>query len=473
MMRFPSPVGRSGAALLLVVYSSLVFADQPSRLEGDIKLEAGGVNQMLTSWERQYLVHAVDRLFNSCKPDDSNGQVVIPREWPNALSVTMQDGRQRVMQLTDDDSKSDPVLNIYEVKDNKVRRLAFCNIPYLLPVASIIEGRMLAVANTRATSLDNQLPAVSTGDIQQHVQAPSQHSRSEGLTSYKPNRVGWTFDDNDVNFGYLDAVISVKYPLFHDGRYHSNSEGYNPNLYLAFTGRFSQYIGTIDSSPVVGKQFNPKLFSRWWLGNGSSYIDAGFAHESNGQSISTEESYQSEREKFAESDGDADFARNYISRGWDYLSLDWTQSWNFAPGELDTQVMLMYFLNDGPLQGHAEEYNEWENDGVNRRKQYDGISFLGKYNFSKDMCLTNLARFLELNWEIDICLQELAWQYSTGYDGFFDKSTNRAEFAIEFWNLPVMIWAQTGYNSDLVNYYKDVNSWGIALELESGLFLGR
>lgn len=87
---------------------------------------------------------------------------------------------------------------------------------------------MLTAANTSELSLDKRLPVVSTADLQQHARSPSREERSEGLTSYRPNRVGWTFNDNDVESGYLDAVISVKYPLFNDGRYHSNIEGYNP-----------------------------------------------------------------------------------------------------------------------------------------------------------------------------------------------------------------------------------------------------
>lgn len=463
--------GRIGASLF--VCSTSIMAGQPAPVEDSIELEVGGVKQELASWEQQYLVHAVDRLYDSCSPDNPDEEGVVPEPSSNELSVIMKDGRQRLIQMIGDSSKSGVELEIYELKGKKVQRLNLCSGAYMLPVASIIEARMLPVATTMEA------------DTRYYEQPPARIEKSAGLTSYKPNRVGWTFDSNDVNSGYLDMVISVKYPLFNDGRYHPFGENYNPNLYLAFTGRFSQYIETIESSPVVGKQFNPKLFSRWWLGDDSRYLDIGIAHESNGQSITTEEAYQSERESFAQSDGDANFARNYISRGWDYLSLDWTHSWHpfaeemnagdqaiLSTGEsakLNSYVMLKYFMDDGPLQGNPEEYNDWENDGVNKRKQYDGISFLGKYSFSKHKCL---ARQLGLDWERDVCLQELSWQYTTGYDGMFDNNTHRAEFAIEFWGLPVMLWAQTGYNSDLVDYYKNVDSWGIALELESGQFLG-
>lgn len=472
-MQYFQPRNKIGIALFLAVFSAFAFSDPSSSTAATVKLEAGGVNQVLTGWERDYLVHAVDRLFTSCTPNDAEGSTVITTEWPNELTVTMNDGHERIIQLVRNDSSSELTLNMYELTDSGIRRLTACSTPYMLPVSSIIEGRMLTVAGAGSTPLERQPIVASTDDAPLSDHTPSEDSGPMGLTSYKPNRVGWTFDDDGVHSGYLDAVISMKYPLFHDGRYHPISEGYNPNLFMAFTGRFGQYIESIESSPVVGKQFNPKLFSRWWLDNELSYIDIGFSHESNGQSISTEEAYQSERDKYAQSDDDASFARNYISRGWDYLSLDWTQLWNLAPGDLSSEVMLKYFLDDGPLQGNPEEYNEWENDGVNRRKEYDGISVLGKYKFSKDMCLTSFAKRLQLNWEINVCLQQLSWEYTTGYDGVFEKSTNRAEFAVEFWNLPVMIWAQTGYNSDLVNYYRDVDSWGIALELESGQLFRR
>jgi hypothetical protein len=154
---------------------------------------------------------------------------------------------------------------------------------------------------------------------------PSQRRTVAGLTSYEPNRLGWTFDDNDVDEGYLDAIFSLKYPLFHDDYY--SREGSPLNAYLAFTGRFSQYIESRDSSPVIGRRFNPKFFLRHWLGDDSRYIDFGLAHESNGQNISSEGAYLREREDFESEGQDPDFARDYISRGWDYLSLDWKHAW--------------------------------------------------------------------------------------------------------------------------------------------------
>lgn len=463
---------KSWIAISLLALTSRVLADPTGTAADEIQLEAGGRSQELASWEQEYLIHAAERLYASCKSDISGATTDNTEKKPNELLIATTDGQQRLMQLVENGSNSGSALEVYVITDGSSQRLTHCNAGYMLPIASIIEARSVLEHSTE-TLPDHDSPVATSTTASPPEITRDTFGKSVGLTSYKPNRVGWTFDDNGVESGYLDAVISVKYPLFHDGRYHSIREGYNPNLYLAFTGRFSQYIETIESSPVVGKQFNPMIFSRIWLDSKLHYIDIGFAHESNGQSITTAEAYQAEREKYAQSDGDADFARNYISRGWDYVLLDWTYSWNLFPASLNTEAMFKYFLDDGPLQGKPEEYNEWENDGVHSRKEYAGISVISKYKFNKSMCLTRLARQLRSDWEIDVCLQEVSWQYTTGYDDVFDNSTNRAEFAIEFWGLPIMLWGQVGYNSDLVNYYVDVDSWGIALELESGQFLSR
>ncbi len=70
-------------------------------------------------------------------------------------------------------------------------------------------------------------------------------------------------------------------------------------------------------------------------------------------------------------------------------------------------------------------------------------------------------------WWFDACLKKVAWRYTTGYDSIFDNSTNRLEFTLDLWSFPIMLWGQTGYNSDLVDYYRKVDSWGITLELQS------
>ena len=179
--------------------------------------------------------------------------------------------------------------------------------------------------------------------------------------------------------------------------------------------------------------------------------------------------YLREREDFANEGQDPDFARDYISRGWDYVSLDWRQSWLLGDWEPDdgglvSELNLKYFLDDGLLQGEPEEYNDWERDGVNRRKEYDGISLLTKYEFRGSQCAGGKSEDTETS---TLCLRKIAWRQTTGYDGIFDNNTTRLELTVSLFDIPFILWGQTGYNSDLVDYYRDVNSWGVALELQS------
>lgn len=418
--------------------------DEPVN-EPAISLEIAGERLDLPQWEQEYLIQAVARLYKHCesaKYKEFNEEVVHPREQRNQLSVITAQGYERLIQADGGSSQPFSKLAIYEIDDRGIRRLHDCNPAHLLPVAGILESQ----------SLDPR---------------PSQRRTVAGLTSYEPNRLGWTFDDNDVDEGYLDAVFSLKYPLFHDGYY--SQEGSPLNAYLAFTGRFSQYIESRDSSPVIGKRFNPKFFLRHWLGDDSRYVDVGLAHESNGQNINSEEAYLRERADFESEGQDPDFARDYISRGWDYLSLDWKHAWGEYPAGLNTYLNLKYFLDDGPFQGNPEEYNEWEMDGVNKRKEYDGLTLQGIYRFDRSYCLTELVPAHSKEWTPNFCLGKFSWTHTTGYEEMFDNNTDRLEFTVDLWGVPVMIWGQRGYNSDLVDYYKKVNSWGIALELQSNL----
>ncbi len=41
--------------------------------------------------------------------------------------------------------------------------------------------------------------------------ADGNHTASLKLLSYEPNKMGWTFDENDV--GFLDFTVSLKYPF--------------------------------------------------------------------------------------------------------------------------------------------------------------------------------------------------------------------------------------------------------------------
>ena len=280
------------------------------------------------------------------------------------------------------------------------------------------------------------------------------------LESYEPNLLGYTHDDNDVN--YLDFKISLKYPIFHSGESQPSLKGWLPYPYLAFTGRFAQYINTRESSPVISKRFNPELFGRYWLNPGAlddgEYIDIAYGHESNGQSIDSQAAYIEKRNSLIAAGEDPDFANDYISRGWDYLGATWkfTRRNPFKKNaDFSMYVGLRYFLEDGFLQGEQEEYNTWENDPEGKpRKSVDGIRLKLKHK----------TRFI--NNEV-FRSNKIFLSFTTGYDDTFDYNTYRAEWAVELKNVPLIIWASKGYNSDLAAYYKQVTSFGIGFEFVS------
>ncbi len=283
----------------------------------------------------------------------------------------------------------------------------------------------------------------------------TQNDKPLKLQSYESNMLGYTWDSDDVPF--MDFKLSVLYPMFHDGQYQgNNSWNYFPYPHFSFTGRFGQYIETRNSSPVVGKRFNPKLFGRYWLGSNDDYLDIGFAHESNGQSIDTEEAYLRLRDSYIQDGESADFADDAISRGWDYVGLTLKNLYRFSgKSSLTTYIDYRYFIEHGPLQGAKEELNAWENfDVYLQRKQVHGIMLSAMYDQSFNSTLKYGIR--------------AALIYQTGYKDTFDYNTFRTEFTLKS-DIPFMIWYSSGYDSDLVGYYKKVESFGIALALSSYL----
>jgi len=297
--------------------------------------------------------------------------------------------------------------------------------------------------------------ALSTSVIAQVPQ--SSGSREPALESYEPNTVGFTKDGDDD--GFLDVKLSLIYPLMPKvmKSYFEDSQ-----MYFAATVRFAQYLGTRESSPVIGKRFNPKLIWREFTPRHPfflDYVDFAYAHESNGQSITTPEGFNFEVQRQVAAGNRADAAKDFISRGWDYLEVatkHTPRQWFSAEdhGQFNVYTSFRYFLDEGLLQGKAEEYNAWENDAEGKpRKQVQGIAvFLKREKWWNDRTRDLSGAKLGFGWE-------------TGYDKPFRYNTFRLEGRADLFELPLLLFYQNGYNSDLAQYYKRVSTIGIALEL--------
>jgi len=318
------------------------------------------------------------------------------------------------------------------------------------------------------------------------------------LCSYEPTTIGYTHDSDDA--GFMDFLVSVKYQLFpvwltRGQNYFWSGIGDNSALYFAFTGRFGQYIGSRDSSPVVGKRFNPKLFYQYRYGEGyENHVAVAYAHESNGQSIDSLAEYQTA----LANNGDSNAVKDQLSRGWDYAEIVWKNilyqsedkaqrtapcdsaacqqdfcgndeckkalcESDFCTGGRHKEdrrttvvlyVDLKQFMRNGLLQGPQENYNAWENDSEGKnRDRVNGIAVMvkwieqGKFGILEDL--------------------KVVTRFETGYREAFRYNTYRFEVGTKVLQLPLTVWGQTGYNSDLALYYKKVDSWGIAAEIGS------
>lgn len=290
--------------------------------------------------------------------------------------------------------------------------------------------------------------------------AANENKKLGRLQTYEPNSVGITKDQNDEPF--LDFKLSLKYPLFHSGEAQTAAYGFLPRAYFSFTGRFGQYIGTRESSPVISKRFNPTLFARYWLGDinkdgeATYTMDIVFGHESNGQSIDDNAGYRAKQLSLIRNGEDPLYANDYISRGWDYIGGVWSHNWNTRKESrhFKTYTKVRHFFDDGLLQGDKEEYNDWENDPEGKpRSHTDGIEVMARFgtNFNASIITGN----------------KLFISYTTGIDHTFKFNTYRAEMAVDIGNLPIMLWASYGYNSDLVDYYRKLTSYGLAVEFLS------
>ena len=284
----------------------------------------------------------------------------------------------------------------------------------------------------------------------------------EGLSSHEPNKILARMDENDISRLYMDANLSLKYPLLSPVvEKLFDLTGINtvekPKLYLAFSSRFSQYVGSRDSSPVAARRYNPELFLRLW-DNNEGYWDIGYGHESNGQQINSQNAFEQEEQNYRDNNEPDVFARDGISRGWDYVSLDWNKQWQtgFLPsleGFTTTHLEFRRYLSNGLLQGAPEEYNDWERQGAEPkpRDEYDGLKFSMQYNLPQEFCVI-------------ACFDRVELTHQTGYADLFEHNTTSIELTTSFVGIPFHIWAQSGYNSDIVDYFDYTNSWGIGVE---------
>jgi hypothetical protein len=315
--------------------------------------------------------------------------------------------------------------------------------------------------------------AMDAGVARSNICADDPQGRPAIIEGYEPTRFGYTKEADDV--GFVDFTLSVKAQLFRSVFCDWFKSG-GLRLYLTFTGRFGFYVDTRESSPVIAKEYNPKLLLRWipdpqsttqrtgydrtQIVEYTDYWDFAYAHSSNGQSIESLEEYQIQAEQV----GSPTYALDYISRGWDYLQI--TGKTTFAGGRLGQGSLSLYpdvkfFLRHGLLQKVPEEYHSWEQDSNLRpRHAFDGLDATLEYwPLATASCSEGFFCKAGLR---------LAVKYTTGYDPIARYNTVRGEFGFLALGLPLNFWVQDGYMNSLARYY--LKTWSLGFELRFAEF---
>jgi hypothetical protein len=295
---------------------------------------------------------------------------------------------------------------------------------------------------------------------------------------YEPTELGLTKDKSDELF--MDFKISLMFPLL--GHYPDQLtkdgkpwwrlgpfDSRHSAVLFSATIRGGQYIWSRPSAPVVEKRFNPQAIARLWFIKNPDlqrYVDVIYGHESNGQSVNLLERFNEQQdiyrklEKHPNSDEArvhaARSARDSISRGWDYVGAEISWFWPSGKKANETadvsgagKIKLRHFLDHGFLQRGKEEYNEWEGDGRRHpRSHYDGVML--QYTGVLKLVAEGVPGFTG----------RYTVTYTTGLTHPFQHSTWDFDVGATWRGLPLSIWYRRGYNSDLIDYYKESQSYG-------------
>ena len=275
------------------------------------------------------------------------------------------------------------------------------------------------------------------------------------LKHHEPNFVGYTKDNDDRRF--MDFTLSLQHPVFFENLNWGNNK-YHVLPYFAFTGRFGQYIGTRDSSPVIAKRFNPKVFFRFAESfpekeSPNNYIDLEYAHESNGQHVNTLGTFQTMAQDLG---GNQEFAKDYISRGWDYWGFTLKNRLDDSNNDTGWFAYISRKWYCGCLmQKDMEEVFDWEDPReIHSIKQVSGWRLMARRTDNGSKLFDRVVMILD-----------------TGVRDSLQYNTYRVELGFRpvsrLFGVPFVFWYRGGYLSDIAQYHKRGHSYGGAFVFET------
>jgi len=268
------------------------------------------------------------------------------------------------------------------------------------------------------------------------------------LTGYEPSYFVFAFDEDN----HAEFKISVKYPLIKEfGSSFNNFTGGSNEFFFSYTGKydfflFSSEVAGRDSAPVVSRIQNPGLFlknTRTLENNeGLETISIGWFHESNGQQISDNTTFNNTLN-----------AEDFVSRGWDYLGLDFKynqhKTWTF-PDTINYYLRLRFFCDCqgfGLIDDREDDIRIFGGTEQAKISDYDGLRFIIN-NYSGE----NLFYSLNL-------------KTGTSDIDALRKLTYTLEVTYKVLNIPFTLFYFKGYGKDISTYHIKDSYIGVGLRM--------
>lgn len=300
--------------------------------------------------------------------------------------------------------------------------------------------------------------------------ASAENANAIRMETDQPNYLGYTASNSGPN--YYDFFVSLKAQIS-VAKFTGEPENLNSDhmLYFGFNFHAGFYLGSVDSSPVIGKRFNPYLRYVWFNipfvmktrhDQNVEYVDVELGHLSNGQIVDSLDKYN---HQLALANQDATFANNYISRSWEYLELRkhgfhaYTVTATTGNDNSDTGIAYDIALRKYMTLFSDTQERQWDFEPQRNNKATDIQQVSG----------------LRLGLRIDTP----EWYYVKNptvmwESGFPLGKYTSQRLSVDIWprylsgyGTTVIAWVRTGYNESLATYFQSSRSFGIAFTFET------
>jgi outer membrane phospholipase A len=243
---------------------------------------------------------------------------------------------------------------------------------------------------------------------------------------------------------HVEFYLSIKYPLL--PTMVEKYLGERSRLYFNYNGKYDYYLFSRDSSPIISRRQNPGMMYEYtWPAATHIHLQSlktGYFHESNGHTVDNIEEYQV-----------TENARDYTSRGWDYIPLEMklavSEKRHGIFGNFYLNLQGRYFLDRQMFRHDREDRIFWEPVAEQPRiEDYDGVRtvlstvFLLPYFEAREIKFNAIFR--------------------SGYRDF--NFSQRYEATFRLFDVPLYVYYFRGYGVELSTYHEKGTTYGIGFE---------